>query len=178
MRRAPRRALAVLALAGAVAASLLPGAAPTEAAFTDAEHAASAPMSAVRLVSPQVQQITTCARPALTATTFLAVRWRFPATGAPYSGFTSANTRWVFENQVTTGTTTGPDANGVYTTSFSGNLISNLLDSILGGTLDISVTTVYSPSAGNTWRSADDTAITQQIPPLIGSPTCAFENGV
>ncbi len=179
MRSSLRRVLGGLAVALALAAAAAPHAArPTVAAFTDTERAASAGMSALRLVAPQVTAIATCARPSALGGTFLAVRWRFPAATAPYSAFTPANTRWVFETQVTNGTTTGPDAAGVYTTSFTGDLVAGLLGSIVGGTLDVSLTTVYSPSPGNLWQSPDDTLIQQQIPLLVGSPTCSHQNGV
>jgi hypothetical protein len=163
MSRRRARRLFALVFAGALAtAVVLPGAAPTEAAFTDTEHAAST-ISALRLPQPYIVSAPTCNYPLIALNLRFVVEWEWPSalrSQAPYSTFDASNVRWSFGGSDfhSSFPTTGPDANGRYRTTFSGALLNSLLGGLLGNLLGTSFdirgqTTWTPPGASEAWTS-------------------------
>lgn len=145
----------------------------TDAAFTDTEHAAAGQQFGTVVLEPPVVVSTSCTRPSLLTLTrpFLTVTWRWPQAGEPYTGFAGANTLWVIDGKQAQATTTGPDANGVFTTVFTGALLQQLLGSItdllLGSSFTVSARTIWTPGTAE-WRSDREKVVSVSIPPLAG----------
>lgn len=135
-----------LALVAVAACGLRPEV--TDASFTDLE-AASGAITAYTVPAPAVTSCTASGVLGIGATATL--RWSFPA-GSGYA--VPTNVQFWFANSSLVGnllaingntTTTGPDANGVYTTVFGSGLLTNLL----GGNATIGVS-----SKLGSWTSA------------------------
>ncbi|WP_105566220.1 hypothetical protein [Microbacterium halophytorum] len=144
----------------------------TDAAFTDPEHAAAGGQLGTVVLQPPVIVSTSCTRPTLLTLTrpFLTVQWRWSESGMPYTGFTGANTRWSIDGRQAQATTVGPDASGVYTTTFTGTLLQALLGSItdlFGSSFAVAGRTVWTPGASE-WRSAQAKSIGVNLPLLTG----------
>ncbi|MGW9113648.1 hypothetical protein [Microbacterium sp. NPDC055683] len=189
--RALTRATAVIAAFALLLLGGLAPASPTEAAWVDREHAAGG-VSALRLQPPAVQAVTTCARPSIAnpGLVNLAVQWSFPSTASPYSGFTAVNATWTTQSGETGApsaiTPTTTQSGGVYTASFSGTLLGNLvggiLNLLLGTNLVLKIYTTVTYTNGSTtvtWVSPNPSIVRMNIPStLSGQPTtCTFSNG-
>lgn len=172
-RRWVQGAVAVLATLALGMILLGPGLPRTDASYTDPEYAGASGVKAIRLVPPQIAAVTTC-RSALLGGTTMAVTWKWTAQTAPYSGFTAAaDTEWQIAGTAWQSVpTTGPDANGVYTTTFSSSLLSGLLGGLLGETFTSNVRT----KAWTGWVSPTVSTLTY-TKPILNSPTCTFANG-
>lgn len=172
-RRAVHGILAVLGvlLLGAVLFATPPQ--RTDASFTDPEFAGGSGVAAVRLVPPQITAVTTC-RSALLGGNIMVVTWRWAAQAAPYTGFTAAaDAEWQIAGAAWQAVpTTGPDANGVYTTTFTSSLLSGLLGGLFGETFSSNVRT----RAWTGWVSPTVSTLTY-TKPILSSPTCTFANG-
>ncbi|MFD6700795.1 MULTISPECIES: hypothetical protein [unclassified Microbacterium] len=166
----------VLAALGVLVLGLILFAPPlpqTDASYTDPEFAGGTGVSAVRLVPPQITAVTTC-RSALLGGNIMVITWKWSAQTAPYSGFTAAaNTEWQIAGTAWQAVpTTGPDANGVYTTTFTSSLLSGLLGGLLGESFSSNVRT----KAWTGWVSPTVSTLTY-TKPILNSPTCGFANG-
>lgn len=176
-----RRRIAALAFAAALAFSMAAASpAPTDAAFTDAEHA-NATLSAFRLQPPAITGVT-CSRPVLLnpGAVYLTITWRWRAASAPYSGYSATNASWTttaitpVAGTPTPAAPTTTVANGVYTTTFTGTLLGNLLGGlsnlVLGSSFSVDVVTTGVVGAGTTaWTSQAASGVTMTIPPLTGA---------
>lgn len=173
---ARRTATGVLAVLGVVLLGLTLFAPPlqrTDASYTDPEFAGGSGIHAVRLVPPQITGVSTC-RSALLGGNIMVVTWKWTAQTAPYSGFTAAaDTEWQIAGTAWQAVpTTGPDVNGVYTTTFTSSLLSGLLGGLLGETFSSNVRT----KAWTGWVSPTVSTLTY-TKPILSTPTCTFVNG-
>jgi hypothetical protein len=176
-RAGARRTLTgVLSVLGVLLLGLVLFAPPvqkTDASFTDPEFAGGSGITAVRLVPPQITGVSTC-RSALLGGNIMVVTWKWTAQTAPYSGFTAAaDTEWQIAGTAWQAVpTTGPDVNGVYTTTFSSSLLSGLLGGLLGESFNSNVRT----KAWTGWVSPNVSTLTY-TKPILNTPTCTFTNG-
>ncbi|WP_156760239.1 hypothetical protein [Microbacterium karelineae] len=173
MRR--RRGIGIAALGVMVLSAALGGSSAhqTDAAFTDVERTVSAQALGTVVLQPATITSTSCQRPSILnlAQPFLTVMWRWPQGTAPYSGFTAANTRWRIDGTVANASTTGPNASGVYTTTFTGGVLQQILgslsDLLLGSSFTVTARTVWTPGTSE-WQSPQTKTIAVRIPPLAG----------
>ena len=185
-RNAPRRRrsafrrslLATVALVGLVLGlTTLQSPNQTEAAWTDSEFAGSAPLSAVTLAPPQITS-TVCTKALLgLLLNRFEIQWRWPSSLGPVApGMTPV---WSINGTVmpTQPTTSGPDASGTYTTSFSAGLLTELVTLLLGNSATITVGATVPGSGPPQWQSQDISTITLSVPALLGTPTCPYVNG-
>lgn len=178
MRRA-RRALACVVAAVAIGVLVVvPRQADTDAAFTDQEVTASTQtVTALRLAPPQITGITTCARPVLGLNNVLRVTWRWPAATEPYSQLTAENALWSVNGGPGRTVTTTEPVNGVYTTTFSGSLLGDILGGLLGQSYSVSLGLQWTTPGGAAWTSPQSSRIDVSVPLLVGAPTCTYVNG-
>ncbi len=170
-----RRWIAGLAGLGLLAGvAFAPPSTATEAVFTDAEHATTPAMTALRLVPPQITAIPTCRHPLLGGTS-VGITWTWIANDPPYSTMTTANAQWsigggAWQTRTTTGT-------GPYTTSFPVSVLEGVLGSLLGTTYTIRMRTAWTTPGGVIWTSPSVSTVTVIVPALLGAQTCTPANG-
>jgi len=124
----------VVVAVGCLAAALCPGAATTDASFTDQEQVAGPLLTALTVPAPVSSQSPGCVLDPglLGANPVLTISWRVPA---GVTGYTSANAQYGSTNQGLLTPITGSLLGGVstsgspsaYTTVMSGGLLSGLL---------------------------------------------------
>lgn len=167
------RLAGVVLIAGLLGIATVPPPQLTDASYVDPEYASGSAVTAIRLVPPQLTAVTTC-HSALLGGTVMAVTWKWTGQIAPYTGFTAAaNTEWQIAGTAWQSVpTTGPDANGVYTTTFTKTLLSGLLGGLLGETFSSIVRT----KAWTGWVSPTVSTLTY-TKPILTNPTCTFTNG-
>ncbi|WOF23721.1 hypothetical protein N8K70_03320 [Microbacterium betulae] len=175
---ARRRRLLRVSAASAVllaAAGLSTAAEHGDAAFTDAEHA-RVELAAARLQPPQVQAISTCANPisALLGVPVLVFTWRWPASGAPYDAVDASDVAWQVNGSAATGVvTTGPNAAGLYTSTFDRGLLADVLGVVVSNyTVSLSTSVDY---GGATWVSPGTTTVSSSS--LLVLQSCSYANG-
>jgi len=173
---APRVVQGILAVLGVMLLGLIllsPPLQKTDASYADPEFAGGSQITAVRLVPPQITGVSTC-RSALLGGNIMVVTWKWTALTAPYSGFTAAaDAEWQIAGTAWQAVpTTGPDANGIYTTTFSSSLLSGLLGGLLGESFNSNVRT----KAWTGWVSPNVSTLTY-TKPILTTPTCTFVNG-
>ena len=172
-----RTALAIIATVGLVAGvASWNSSEASDAAWTDSEHA-SRGITAMTLLPPQITAVSTCTMPLLGVGTLMELRWRPPA-NSPVP-LTPANTEWRLAGQSSTvsPTTTGPNASGEYTTTFTRGLLDGLLGGLLGVDINLEFRTVVAHVGGETWRSPGVTTANVNVPLLGLTPTCSYVNG-
>ncbi|MFC5929229.1 hypothetical protein D6T64_02945 [Cryobacterium melibiosiphilum] len=179
-RRLPRAALRARGLprAGLIGVLLLAvfggfaSPAPTEAAFTDAEHGTSVALTAIVVPAPIID---TCLSQmlllSLTLTPRVTITWHYPT-----AGYTGANARYFYYDTgllrlvaVNLGsgvTTTGPSA-GTYTSVFQGSLLAGLL----AGEADVGLAAAHSSG----WVSGVS-MVHANYPLIAGTGTCTITN--
>ncbi|GAB3633676.1 hypothetical protein GCM10027421_30290 [Microbacterium shaanxiense] len=152
---------------------LLPSAQITEAAFVDAEHG-SAQVAATTLAPPVILDTPLCQRPPLVGGgNLFTIRWRWPSTAAPYSTFTTAaNVRWkVGTTDGVVVSSTGPDGQGRYSTTFTTGLLGGLVGGLLGVNVPIEMRTVT-----QNWTSTGVSRMVYNAPIALGV-SCTITNG-
>jgi hypothetical protein len=169
------RRLAAVAVAGAlVAIAVAPALEPTDAAWTDGEHATAA-LTALRLQPPHITTITEC-RNRLVLGPIVEAHWEWPDASFPHARAAS-NTQWRISiaggafRTINAETTESPG--GGYTSRLHGSLLNGLL----GTNAVIEVHTVWTPAGGVQWTSPQATHITATMPLLVGPGTCVASNG-
>lgn len=162
-----RGGAALIAALVAVSASLAPQPTETLAAWTD-PVSASAPFSARAIPAPTLTGCT--AANVLLVGGRVTISWTLPA------GYTTSDIVYLLASSgqasgvqtvplSSSVATTGPATGGVYTTTFQGALLSNLL----GGQVMVGVRTLDASS----WVSADRLA-RATLPALVGTGTCTI----
>jgi hypothetical protein len=167
-----RSRLTAAAVAAGVSASalilaLVPPTA-TAATWTDTEHAAGTFQASV-LSAPVIESCTE--HTVLVLGAHVTLTWRYPpSTGhtlsAQYLSGPSPDKMTPITNPDSV-STTGPNHDGVYTSTFQGDLFAGLL----GGSAHIGLTTML---PGSSWTSKMSTA--HATFPLLGTRTCPFTN--
>lgn len=177
-----RRTLMRSALATIASIGLIAGVASwnspqvTDAAWSDSEHA-SGSATALTLAPPQITSAV-CTKAVLgLLLNRLEMKWQWPAS-QPLPGSSLAPV-WSINGTVmaTQPTTTGPDASGTYTTTFSSGLLTELVTLLLGGNATITVRAQIPGTGPPVWQSATGSTVNLHVPPLLGSPTCPWVNG-
>lgn len=166
-QRLRRVILAAAGVAVLFAVTVAPSARVSDAAFTDPEYSA-AQLIAAKLAPSVIVDTPLCRRPLL-GRDVVTIRWRWPSSTHPYSTFTAANVRWKVgtTNNVAV-TSTGPDSNGYYSTTFNGGL--------LGGLLGTNVPLEMRTITGN-WTSTGVSKVVYYAPAVAGAATCTITNG-
>lgn len=177
--RPRRRRSAVAAAAAAMLLALLVAPAPqaTEAVWTDRE-ASAATVRAATLRPPQITSV--ACGPLLLNSNPITVSWRWPDAAAPYPlPQDRAVWRQIGSSQDLSPqpATTGPDAAGVYTTRFSGGLLSGLLGGLLGGSAALEVRTRLPTPGTDPWVSASSSRVDATWVTLLGNTRCEHTNG-
>ena len=166
-RRSRRALVGVLAAALLFAAALVPSPQTTDAAFTDDEYAQTG-FAAMELRPPQIQSIVTCASFVLGNSVTL--DWRWPDEDGYESFSPNPNAQWAFNssgnNWQTVATTS--QGGGIYRTTFNTNVISNLLDFLLGQSTTFRVRT----RVGDNWVSSTSSTVGYNGGFLGLSPSC------
>lgn len=152
---------------------LLPSTQITEAAFVDAEHGSSQ-VAAATLAPPVIVDTPLCQRPPLVGGgNLFTIRWRWPSTATPYTSFTSAaNVRWkVGATDGVVVSSSGPDGQGRYSTTFSTGLLGGLVGGLLGANIPIEMRTVT-----QNWTSTGASKLVYNAPVAAGV-SCTITNG-
>ncbi|MGO1539982.1 MAG: hypothetical protein ACTHW3_11530 [Leucobacter sp.] len=146
----------------------------TAAAWSDTEFSHSSPLTGAVLKAPIVTAVQECRNPLLSGN-ILSFRWKSPA-NSPIT-LVPATTQWLIQGQIasTQPTTTGPNANGEYTTTFTRGLLDGLLGGLLGADFSVSVRAAV-PTAGETWTSQQSSSVYVDVPLLLLAPTCTVTN--
>lgn len=169
------RLLAVCAALTLLVAVIAPAPAETSASWSDSEHA-SATLTAMTVPAPHITECTASYVVLLGST--IKIMWK-PGPGATYgkddvSALGSPNIAGLIDGTglLSGESTSGPDGNGVYTTTLSKGVLSDLLN--LGQTFYVGVQAT-DPQSG--WTSHVSYA-EATVPILIGNGTCTVaQNG-
>ncbi|MDP3950400.1 hypothetical protein [Microbacterium sp.] len=151
----------------------LPATPTTDAVFVDSEYG-TAQVTAATLFPPVIVDTPLCQRPPVTGSgNLFTIRWTWPSATPPYSTFTAGtNVRWkIGTTDGVVVASTGPDANGRYSTTFSSGIVGGIVGGLLGVNIPIEMRTVT-----QNWTS---TRVTRMVynAPLGAGVSCTITNG-